>query len=203
MVSVHGNADFTDVALTMADYNLTPVAVVDAAGNTDRARCSADDVIEALGRRTGATGRSEHRSMRSMSEREPKRKDSAHEATSAGSMTCNRATSRGVRHHSRQRCNAAPHVAGRLLTLAAIIGPGLIVMVGDQTTRGVSTYARPARTSAIRCSGRCPTHPGPDLNQEMVVRLGAVTGVGYARLIQRAVRRFWAGIDGGIFLLTS
>ncbi len=30
----------------------------------------------------------------------------------------------------------------RLLTLAAIIGPGLIVMVGDNDAGGVSTYAQ-------------------------------------------------------------
>src|SRR5260370_3727468 len=33
----------------------------------------------------------------------------------------------------------------RILTLAAIIGPGLIVMVGDNDAGGVSTYAQPAQ----------------------------------------------------------
>ena len=47
MLSVHGNADFADVALMMADYNLITLAVVDAAGNLIGA-ISADDVIEAL-----------------------------------------------------------------------------------------------------------------------------------------------------------
>jgi sporulation protein YlmC with PRC-barrel domain len=45
--SVRGNADFADVTLTMADYNLTALAVVDAAGNLIGA-ISSDDVIEAL-----------------------------------------------------------------------------------------------------------------------------------------------------------
>src|SRR5258708_16285878 len=31
----------------------------------------------------------------------------------------------------------------RLLTLAAIVGPGIIVMVGDNDAGGVSTYAQP------------------------------------------------------------
>jgi Mg/Co/Ni transporter MgtE len=44
---VHGNADFADVALLMADYNLTALAVIDAAGNMIGA-ISSDDVIEAL-----------------------------------------------------------------------------------------------------------------------------------------------------------
>src|SRR5207237_4066130 len=46
-VYVHGNADFTDVSLTMADYNLTALGVVDAAGNLIGA-ISSDDVIEQL-----------------------------------------------------------------------------------------------------------------------------------------------------------
>jgi sporulation protein YlmC with PRC-barrel domain len=44
---VHGNADFADVTLMMADYNLTALAVTDSAGNLIGA-ISADDVIEAL-----------------------------------------------------------------------------------------------------------------------------------------------------------
>jgi CBS domain-containing protein len=46
-VSVLGNADFADVALMMADYNLTALAVVDAAGNLIGA-ISSDDVVEQL-----------------------------------------------------------------------------------------------------------------------------------------------------------
>ncbi|HKW71383.1 MAG TPA: CBS domain-containing protein, partial [Candidatus Dormibacteraeota bacterium] len=45
--AVPGNADFADVALMMADYNLTALAVVDAAGNLIGA-ISSDDVIESL-----------------------------------------------------------------------------------------------------------------------------------------------------------
>jgi len=46
-VSVHGTADFADVSLTMADYNLTALGVVDAAGNLIGA-ISSDDVIADL-----------------------------------------------------------------------------------------------------------------------------------------------------------
>ena len=44
---VHGNADLTDVTLTMADYNLSALAVTDAADNLIGA-ISSDDVVEAL-----------------------------------------------------------------------------------------------------------------------------------------------------------
>ena len=46
-VSVTGNADITDVTLMMADYNLSALAVTDAAYNLIGA-ISSDDVIEAL-----------------------------------------------------------------------------------------------------------------------------------------------------------
>ena len=46
-VSILGNSDFADVALMMADYNLTALGVVDAARNLIGA-ISSDDVIEAL-----------------------------------------------------------------------------------------------------------------------------------------------------------
>ena len=44
---LHGNADLTDVTLTMADYNLSALGVTDAADNLIGA-ISSDDVIEAL-----------------------------------------------------------------------------------------------------------------------------------------------------------
>lgn len=45
--TLHANADFSDVTLMMADYNLTALGVTDSAGNLIGA-ISADDVIEAL-----------------------------------------------------------------------------------------------------------------------------------------------------------
>jgi hypothetical protein len=45
--AVNGSADFADVALLMADYNLTALAVTDGAGHMVGA-ISSDDVIEAL-----------------------------------------------------------------------------------------------------------------------------------------------------------
>ncbi|HET9781245.1 MAG TPA: CBS domain-containing protein [Candidatus Dormibacteraeota bacterium] len=46
-LSVRGNADFADLSVMMADYNLTALAVTDAADNLIGA-ISSDDVIEAL-----------------------------------------------------------------------------------------------------------------------------------------------------------
>ncbi|MGI8558907.1 MAG: NRAMP family divalent metal transporter [Solirubrobacteraceae bacterium] len=91
----------------------------------------------------------------------------------------------------------------RALALAAIMGPGLIVMVGDNDAGGVSTYAQAGQnygTSLLWVL--LLLIPVLIVNQEMVVRLGAVTGVGHARLINERFGRFWGWFSvGDLFLL--
>jgi NRAMP (natural resistance-associated macrophage protein)-like metal ion transporter len=91
----------------------------------------------------------------------------------------------------------------RLLTLLAIIGPGLIVMVGDNDAGGVSTYAQAGQNFGLSLLWTLPLLiPVLIVNQEMVVRLGAVTGVGHARLINERYGRFWGAFSvGDLFLL--
>jgi NRAMP (natural resistance-associated macrophage protein)-like metal ion transporter len=91
----------------------------------------------------------------------------------------------------------------RLLTLAAIIGPGLIVMVGDNDAGGVSTYAQAGQDFGYSLLWTLVLLvPVLIVNQEMVVRLGAVTGVGHARLIKERFGKFWGWYSvGGLFLL--
>jgi len=77
----------------------------------------------------------------------------------------------------------------RALALLAIIGPGLIVMVGDNDAGGVATYSQAGQnygTSLLWVL--LLLIPVLIVNQEMVVRLGAVTGVGHARLINERCR---------------
>jgi Mn2+/Fe2+ NRAMP family transporter len=81
----------------------------------------------------------------------------------------------------------------RLVALLAIVGPGLIVMVGDNDAGGVATYSQAGQnfgTSLLWVL--LLLVPVLIVNQEMVVRLGAVTGVGHARLIAERFGRFWA-----------
>ena len=86
---------------------------------------------------------------------------------------------------------------GRALTLLAIIGPGLIVMVGDNDAGGVSTYAQAGQNFGLSLLWTLPLLiPVLIVNQEMVVRLGAVCGVGHARLDQRALREVLGGVLG-------
>jgi NRAMP (natural resistance-associated macrophage protein)-like metal ion transporter len=91
----------------------------------------------------------------------------------------------------------------RLLTLAAIMGPGLIVMVGDNDAGGVSTYAQAGQDFGYSLLWTLVfLIPVLIVNQEMVVRLGAVTGVGHAKLIIERFGRFWGWFSvGDLFLL--
>jgi NRAMP (natural resistance-associated macrophage protein)-like metal ion transporter len=139
-----------------------------------------------------------------MSEREPTRKDSRLKPTSAllddlaegdihGAFGTIRVSDVTPRRTWRRR----------LLTLAAIVGPGLIVMVGDNDAGGVSTYAQAGQDFGYSLLWTLILLiPVLIVNQEMVVRLGAVTGVGYARLINERFGRFWGWYSvSGIFLL--
>ncbi len=91
----------------------------------------------------------------------------------------------------------------RLLALLAIIGPGLIVMVGDNDAGGVATYTQAGQnygTSLLWVL--LLLIPVLIVNQEMVIRLGAVTGIGHARLINERFGRFWGMFSiGDLFLL--
>jgi Mn2+/Fe2+ NRAMP family transporter len=91
----------------------------------------------------------------------------------------------------------------QLITFLAIVGPGLIVMVGDNDAGGVSTYAQAGQNYGYSLLWvLLLLVPVLIVNQEMVVRLGAVTGVGHARLINERFGRFWGWFSvGDLFLL--
>ncbi len=91
----------------------------------------------------------------------------------------------------------------RLVTFLAIVGPGLIVMVGDNDAGGVATYAQAGQNYGYSLLWvLLLLMPVLIVNQEMVVRLGAVTGVGHARLINERFGKFWGWFSvGDLFLL--
>jgi Mn2+/Fe2+ NRAMP family transporter len=91
----------------------------------------------------------------------------------------------------------------RLLTLLAIMGPGLIVMVGDNDAGGVATYAQAGQNYGTSLLWTLLLLvPVLIVNQEMCVRLGAVTGVGHARLILERFGKFWGAFSvGDLFIL--
>jgi NRAMP (natural resistance-associated macrophage protein)-like metal ion transporter len=92
----------------------------------------------------------------------------------------------------------------RFLTLMAIIGPGLIVMVGDNDAGGVATYAQAGQNFGYTLLWTLPLLiPVLIVNQEMVVRLGAVTGFGHGRLIRERIGRRWGNVSIGSILLLN
>jgi NRAMP (natural resistance-associated macrophage protein)-like metal ion transporter len=91
---------------------------------------------------------------------------------------------------------ARPSLGRRLLALAAIMGPGLIVMVGDNDAGGVTTYAQAGQAYGTSLLWLFPVLLVVlYVAQEMVARLGSVTGVGHARLIRERFGRFWAAFS--------
>ena len=84
----------------------------------------------------------------------------------------------------------------RLKTLLAILGPGLIVMVGDNDAGAFSTYAQAGQNYGTSLLWTLALLiPVLYVNQEMVLRLGAVTGVGHARLILERFGKFWGAFS--------
>ena len=84
----------------------------------------------------------------------------------------------------------------KLKTLLAIVGPGLIVMVGDNDAGAFSVYGQAGQDYGTRLLWTFVLLiPVLYVNQEMVLRLGAVTGVGHARLILERFGRFWGAFS--------
>jgi NRAMP (natural resistance-associated macrophage protein)-like metal ion transporter len=93
----------------------------------------------------------------------------------------------------------------RLRTLLAIIGPGLIVMVGDNDAGAFGTYTQAGQNYGTTLLWTLALLiPVLYVNQEMVLRLGAVTGVGHARLIFQRFGKFWGAFSViDLFLLNA
>jgi len=93
----------------------------------------------------------------------------------------------------------------RLTTLLAILGPGLIVMVGDNDAGAFGTYTQAGQNYGTSLLWTLLLLvPVLYVNQEMVLRLGAVTGVGHARLIFARFGRFWGAFSViDLFLLNA
>jgi NRAMP (natural resistance-associated macrophage protein)-like metal ion transporter len=91
---------------------------------------------------------------------------------------------------------ARSSVSARLKTLLAIVGPGLIVMIGDNDAGAFSVYGQAGQDYGTRLLWTFVLLiPVLYVNQEMVLRLGAVTGVGHARLILERFGRFWGAFS--------
>jgi Mn2+/Fe2+ NRAMP family transporter len=93
----------------------------------------------------------------------------------------------------------------RIRTLLAILGPGLIVMVGDNDAGAFGTYTQGGQDYGTTLLWTLMLLiPVLYVNQEMVLRLGAVSGVGHARLILERFGEFWGAFSViDLFLLNA
>jgi Mn2+/Fe2+ NRAMP family transporter len=92
----------------------------------------------------------------------------------------------------------------RLRTLMVITGPGLIVMVGDNDAGGVATYTQAGQNYGMGLLWTLALLiPVLYVNQEMVLRLGAVARVGHARLIFERFGKFWGAFSVGDLLIVN
>jgi Mn2+/Fe2+ NRAMP family transporter len=113
---------------------------------------------------------------------------------------------RGALGTIRLNDHAAPTtLSAKLKTLLAVVGPGLIVMVGDNDAGAFSTYGQAGQVYGTKLLWTLLLLiPVLYVNQEMVLRLGAVTGVGHARLILSRVGKFWGTFEViDLFLLNG
>ncbi len=96
-------------------------------------------------------------------------------------------------------------IPAKLKTLLAIVGPGLIVMCGDNDAGAFSTYGQAGQQYGTKLLFTfLLLVPVLYVNQEMVLRLGAVTGVGHAKLILERFGRFWGAFSViDLFLLNA
>ncbi|BAX90407.1 NRAMP family divalent metal transporter [Mycobacterium shigaense] len=92
----------------------------------------------------------------------------------------------------------------RLRTLLVITGPGLIVMVGDNDAGGVATYTQAGQNYGMALLWTLALLiPVLYVNQEMVLRLGAVSRVGHARLIFERFGKFWGAFSLADLLIVN
>ncbi|WP_298138012.1 NRAMP family divalent metal transporter [Acidiferrobacter sp.] len=99
------------------------------------------------------------------------------------------------------RLRKGPSTLGRRLALwLALVGPGLLVMLGDNDAGGVITYAQTGATYGLGVflPIMIPLGVIAYFVQEMTIRLGAVTRRGHAELIWKRYGAFW-----GIFSIAD
>ena len=89
--------------------------------------------------------------------------------------------------------SSAKSLRHKILTFLVIMGPGLIVMIGDNDAGGITTYAQAGQAYGYSLLWTfLLLIPILIVAQEMAARLGATTGVGHAKLIRYRLGKFWA-----------
>ena len=93
---------------------------------------------------------------------------------------------------------------GRLGAFLVIAGPGLLTMVADNDAGSMATYSEAGQDHGTRLLWiLLLLLPVLIVNQEMAARLGAVSGVGHARLILARFGRLWTALALGDLVVLS
>ena len=106
----------------------------------------------------------------------------------------------------RLRERGAPPVrrAGRLAALAAVMGPGLVVMLADTDAGSIVTAAQSGAAWGYELLWlQVALVPVLFVVQELTVRLGTVTGQGHGELIRRYFGKRWAWFSVGTLALAG
>lgn len=102
--------------------------------------------------------------------------------------------------------DTGPRVSAKrkLSTLLAVAGPGLVVMIADNDAGTFSVFAQAGQDHGTRLLWvlllLCPALY---VTQEMVARLGAVTGSGHARLTLERFGKLWCAFSLGDLLVLN
>ncbi len=101
------------------------------------------------------------------------------------------------RLHIAQLRARRPTIWNRLILALALVGPGVLVMLGDNDAGGVITYAQTGASQGlgIFIPLMFPLMFIAYIVQEMTVRLGAVTRRGHAELIWKRYGPFWGAFS--------
>jgi Mn2+/Fe2+ NRAMP family transporter len=101
------------------------------------------------------------------------------------------------RLHIHRLRNGKRNLTNRLALGLALIGPGLLVMFGDNDAGGVITYAQTGATYGLSLfiPLMIPLVFIAYLVQEMTIRLGAVTRRGHAEMIWKRYGKFWGAFS--------
>ena len=92
----------------------------------------------------------------------------------------------------------------KLATLLAVLGPGVVVMVADNDAGTISVFAQAGQNHGMRLLWvLLVLCPALYVTQEMVARLGAVTGSGHARLTRERFGRLWCAFSLGDLLILN
>jgi len=114
--------------------------------------------------------------------------DRAHIGDIEGALGTVRAIDTGPRRSFRRR----------LLTLLAVSGPGIVVMVADNDAGTFSVFSQAGQNHGTHLLWVLPLLcPELYVTQEMVARLGAVTGSGHARLTLERFGKLWCAFSLG------